>query len=59
MTKRTRFKISIVAGLLLYCLAVLSVFKEMETVAITSITGVMTILSAYIWGETKRPSIKQ
>jgi len=58
MTKRTRFKISIVAGLLLYSLAVLSVFKSMENVAISSIAGIMTILSAYIWAETKRPSIK-
>ncbi len=58
MTKRTRFKISIIAGLLLYSLAVLAVFKSMENVAITSIAGIMTILSAYIWAETKRPSIK-
>ncbi len=56
MTKRTRYRLTIIAGLLLFSLAFISVFKEMENVAITSIGGIMTILSAYIWGETNRPS---
>lgn len=56
MTKRTRYRLTIIAGLLLFSLAFTSVFKDMENVAITSIAGVMTILSAYIWGETSRPS---
>jgi hypothetical protein len=33
-----------------------AIFKEMETVATTCIAGVMTVLSTYIWAETKRPS---
>jgi hypothetical protein len=27
----------------------------METVAATSIAGIMTILSTYLWSQTKRP----
>lgn len=56
LTKRTRYRLTIIAGLLLFSLAFISVFKGIENVAITSIGGVMTILSAYIWGETNRPS---
>ena len=56
MSKRTRYRLSIIAGLLLFSLAFISVFKDAENVAIASIGGIMTILSVYIWGETKRPS---
>jgi hypothetical protein len=34
---------------------ILSIFKGMETLASTSIAGIMTILSTYIWSQTKRP----
>jgi len=33
-----------------------AIFKGMEAVATTCIAGVMTVLSTYIWAETKRPS---
>ena len=56
MRKRTRFKLTIVAGLMFFGLATLSVFKGTENIAITSIAGIMTILSVYIWGETNRAS---
>ena len=56
MKKRTRYKLTIVAGLILFSLAVFSVKMNAENVAISSIAGIMTILSSYIWGETNRPS---
>lgn len=56
MNKRTRYKISIGAGFLLTALATLSIFYRMEGAAVSAIAGIMTILSTYIWGETKRPS---
>lgn len=56
MNKRTRYKIAILAGLMLFGLAVLSVFKGLESVAVSAIGAFMTILSAYLWAETNRPS---
>jgi hypothetical protein len=56
MTKRTRYKISLFAGLFLVMIALLSVFKTTETIGASAIAGMMTILTTYIWGETKRPS---
>jgi len=56
MTKRTRYKLTIVAGLMLFGLATISVFRDIESVAISCIAGIMTILASYIWGETNRPS---
>jgi len=53
---KTRLKVSIMAGIILSALATLSIFKQMEGAAVSSIAGIMTILSSYIWGETKRPS---
>ncbi len=35
---------------------ILSIFKNTENIGITAIAGLMTILTSYIWGETKRPS---
>jgi hypothetical protein len=34
----------------------LAIGSKMETVATASIAGMMTILSAYIWSQTTRPS---
>jgi hypothetical protein len=51
-----RYLITIIAALLLAGLAVLSVFKSMEGLATACVGSLMTILSTYIWGETKRPS---
>ena len=58
MTKRTRLKTTIIAGIFLGCLATYATHKEMQTIGVTAIGGFMTILSSYIWGETKRPSRK-
>lgn len=54
--KRTRLKISLAAAVFLVVTTYVSIFKEMEAVATTCIAGVMTVLSTYIWAETKRPS---
>lgn len=54
--KRTRLKITLAAAVFLVVTTYISIFKEMEAVATTCIAGVMTVLSTYIWAETKRPS---
>jgi hypothetical protein len=51
-----RYTITIAAGAVLAVLAGCSIFKTMDGVASTSVAGILTILSTYIWGETKRPS---
>jgi hypothetical protein len=56
MKKSKRYIIAIIAGLLLAAIAILAIYKGMESVATTCVAGVLTILSTYIWGETKRPS---
>ena len=56
MKESKRYFITITAGISLVILAVLSIFKGMDVVATTSIAGILTILSTYIWAETKRPS---
>jgi hypothetical protein len=48
--------VTIIAAVMLAALAGFSVFKNMEAPATACIAGIMTILSTYIWGETKRPS---
>ena len=54
--RRTRLKITLAAALFLVVTTYVSIFKDMEAVATTCIAGVMTVLSTYIWAETKRPS---
>jgi hypothetical protein len=54
--KRTRLKITLAAAVFLVVTTYVSIFNEMEAVATTCIAGVMTVLSTYIWAETKRPS---
>jgi hypothetical protein len=56
MKKSKRYIITIAAGIVLAVLAGCSIFKTMDGVASTSVAGILTILSTYIWGETKRPS---
>ena len=51
-----RYLITIIAGIILAAIAGLSVFKNMEGLASACVAGIMTILTTYIWGETKRPS---
>lgn len=59
MNKRTRFKISIFSGIILAILTAYSISKGTESVGVTAIAGLMTILTTYIWGETTRPSKKR
>ena len=54
--RRTRLKITLAAAVFLVVTTYVSIFKDMEAVATTFIAGVMTVLSTYIWAETKRPS---
>ena len=56
MTSKTRFKLTLVVLSFLMITAIAAVFKEMNSVATMAVTGVMTTLTSYIWGETKRPS---
>jgi hypothetical protein len=56
MRTKTRLKLTIAAFLLLGALAAAATYNHSETVATTAIAGIMTILSAYIWAQTKRPS---
>ncbi len=56
MRNSTRYLITIIAAILLAVVVVLSIFKAMESVASTAIAALMTILSTYIWSQTKRPS---
>jgi len=56
MQQSKRYLVTIIAGIVLAALAVLSVLKSMEGLATACVAGIMTILSTYIWGETKRPS---
>ena len=56
MKTSKRFSITVAAGIILAALAALSIFKNMEGVASACVAGILTILTTYIWGETKRPS---
>ena len=56
MKTSKRYTITIVAGIVLAALAILSVLNGMEGLASACVGGILTILTTYIWGETKRPS---
>ena len=56
MNRSKRYLVTIIAGVILAALAGLSVFYSMEGLASACVAGIMTILTTYIWGETKRPS---
>ena len=56
MNKSKRYLVSIIAGIILASFAGIAIFKSMEGVASACIAGIMTILTTYIWSETKRPS---
>lgn len=51
-----RYLITVAAGVILSILASLSILKNMEGVGSACVAGILTILTTYIWGETKRPS---
>ncbi len=59
MNTKTRFKLTVLAALFLGALATFATIHEMEVVATTCIAGLMTILSTYIWAQTKRPSFNE
>jgi hypothetical protein len=59
MEKRTRLKITLLAGILLSLISLASIWQQTENIGMAAIGGIMTILSGYIWGETKRPSKSQ
>ena len=56
LKKSKRYTVCVGAGIVLTILAGCAIFKSMEGVASASVAGIMTILTTYIWGETKRPS---
>jgi hypothetical protein len=56
MKTSKRYTITIIAGIVLAGLAILSVLKGMEVLASACVGGILSILTTYIWGETKRPS---
>ncbi len=56
MTSRTRYKLTLFAAAFLALVTLFAIASKMETVATASIAGIMTILSAYIWSQTTRPS---
>jgi hypothetical protein len=56
MNNQTRFKLTLYAAAFLAVVTLLAIASKMETVATAAIAGIMTILSAYIWSQTQRPS---
>jgi hypothetical protein len=56
MNTKTRLKLTVIAALFLGGITIMATIMKMEVVATTSIAGIMTILSAYIWSQTTRPS---
>ena len=55
MSTSTRLRITLIFGLFLAAVTLYAIARSMETVAATSIAGIMTILSTYLWSQTKRP----
>jgi hypothetical protein len=55
MSTSTRLRFTLIFGLFLAAITVFAISREMETTAATSIAGIMTILSTYLWSQTKRP----
>ncbi len=55
MSTSTRLRFTLLFGLFLAAITVFAISREMETTAATSIAGIMTILSTYLWSQTKRP----
>lgn len=51
-----RLMIAIAALLFLVVTTYIAIGKGQETVATSCIAGVMTLLSTYLWAETKRPT---
>lgn len=58
MNYSKRLFIATVALVFLVLTTYIAIYSRMETVATSCIAGVMTILSTYIWAETKRPTTR-
>jgi hypothetical protein len=56
MKTQTRYKLTVLTAIFLAFVTLLAIIYHLETVATTSIAGIMTTLSAYIWSQTTRPS---
>jgi hypothetical protein len=56
MKRRTRLKITMLSILFMVIVTSVSMFLRLENLAMTSVGGLISILGAYVWGETKRPS---
>jgi hypothetical protein len=56
MKTKTRLKLTVFTALFLGAITLMATFMKLEVIATTGIAGIMTILSAYIWGQTQRPS---
>jgi hypothetical protein len=56
MNTQTRFKLTLFTAGFLAIVTLLAIGAKMETVATAAIAAIMTILSAYIWSQTQRPS---
>lgn len=59
MNRSKRYALTLTAAIFLALLAGVSVFYGMEGLASACVGGIMTTLTTYIWGETKRPSKTQ
>jgi hypothetical protein len=59
MNNRTRYKLTLLSAIFLALVTLLAIYSKMEAVATASIAGIMTILSAYIWSQTSRPSLNE
>ena len=59
MNTSTRYRTTLFAAFFLAVITLTAVLRGMEMVAATSIAGIMTILSAYIWSQTQRPSLHE
>ena len=57
MKARTRLKTTLATALFMAGIILLATLMQLEVIASAAIGSLMTILSAYLWAETKRPSI--
>ncbi len=56
MNTQTRFKLTLAAAGFIALITLIALFLRMENIVLAGIAGIMTILSAYIWSQTTRPS---
>lgn len=56
LNPRSRLKVTLAAMIFLAASTLIALLLRMEAPATAAIAAFMTVLSTYIWGETKRPS---